>query len=111
MEQITSILQRFRSYYMASEKYYIYVLYCADNSFYCGFTNNVKRRFHTHQTYQGAKYTRVKKRHPLKLIYSEEFESKHDALSAEYYFKHQTRHQKEKFLLDHGVNLLKLRRN
>ena len=30
---------------MASEKYYIYVLYCADNSFYCGFTNNVKRRF------------------------------------------------------------------
>ena len=70
---------------MASEKYYIYVLYCADNSFYCGFTNNVKRRFHTHQTYQGAKYTRVKKRHPLKLIYSEEFESKHDALSAEYY--------------------------
>lgn len=96
---------------MASEKYYIYVLYCADNSFYCGFTNNVKRRFHTHQTYQGAKYTRVKKRHPLKLIYSEEFESKHDTLSAEYYFKHQTRRQKEKFLLDHGVDLLKLRRN
>jgi len=53
----------------------------------------------------------VKKRHPLKLIYSEEFESKHDALSAEYYFKHQTRRQKEKFLLDHGVDLLKLRRN
>ena len=68
---------------MASEKYYIYVLYCADNSFYCGFTNNVKRRFHTHQTYQGAKYTRVKKRHPLKLIYSEKFESNNSIVKSD----------------------------
>lgn len=90
---------------MASKSYYIYVLYCADNTLYCGFTDDVQRRFHTHQAYQGAKYTRVKKRHPLKLIYSEKFASKHDALSAEYQFKHQTRQQKEHFLRTHGVQL------
>ncbi|MBD5807309.1 GIY-YIG nuclease family protein [Limosilactobacillus walteri] len=96
---------------MASKDYYIYILYCADDSLYCGFTDNVERRFHTHQSYRGAKYTRVKKRHPLKLIYSEKFASKHDALHAEYYFKHQTRKQKEEFLRAHGVSILKLRRN
>lgn len=95
---------------MVNKYYYIYVLYCADDSLYCGFTDNVMRRFQTHQNYGGAKYTRVKKRHPLRLIYSEKFLSKHDALSAEYYFKHQTRRQKEKFLSDHGVNLQKIRR-
>lgn len=94
---------------MASKSYYIYVLYCADDSLYCGFTDNVARRFRTHQEYKGAKYTRVKKRHPLRLLYSEQFSTKHDALSAEYHFKHQTRQQKELYLREHGVNLAEWR--
>ncbi|MBB1078616.1 GIY-YIG nuclease family protein [Limosilactobacillus sp. STM2_1] len=96
---------------MVNKDYYIYILYCADDSLYCGFTDNVDRRVHMHQSYRGAKYTRVKKRHPLKLIYSEKFTSKHDALHAEYCFKHQTRQQKENFLMEHGIDLLKERRN
>lgn len=94
---------------MANKHYYIYVLYCADNTLYCGFTDNVLRRFKTHQAYKGAKYTKVKKRHPLRLIYSEEFTSKHDALSAEYHFKHQSRQQKENYLQAHGINFRKWR--
>lgn len=86
-----------------SKPYYIYVLYCADDTLYCGFTDNVKRRFKTHQTYKGAKYTRVKRRHPLRLIYSEKFATKHDALSAEYHFKHQSRKKKVAYLRAHGV--------
>lgn len=88
---------------MVTKIYFMYVLLCADNSFYCGFTDDVDQRFATHQAYKGAKYTRVKKRHPLKLIYQEKFTNKHDALSAEYHFKHQTRLKKEAFLKDHGV--------
>lgn len=88
---------------MVAKAYYMYVLLCADNSFYCGFTDDVARRFATHQAYQGAKYTRVKRRHPLKLIYQEKFANKHDALSAEYHFKHQTRLKKETFLRVYGV--------
>lgn len=39
---------------MASKnKYYMYVLYCADDTLYCGFTTNVARRFATHQAGRG----------------------------------------------------------
>lgn len=89
----------------SSKAYYIYVLYCADDSLYCGFTDNVKRRFKTHQAYQGAKYTRVKSRHPLRLIYSEKFATKHGALSAEYHFKHQSRQKKVAYLQTHGISV------
>lgn len=88
-----------------NKPYYIYVLYCADDTLYCGFTDNVKRRFKVHQAYKGAKYTRVKRRHPLQLIYSEKFDNKHDALSAEYHFKHQPRQKKVAYLSAHGVNV------
>lgn len=88
-----------------SKDYYIYVLYCADDSLYCGFTDNVARRFAAHQEFRGAKYTKVKSRHPLRLVYSERFSSKHDALSAEYHFKHQSRQKKLLYLSHHGVNL------
>ncbi len=93
-----------------AKHYYFYVLYCADDSLYGGFTDDVQRRFHTHQAYQGAKYTRVKSRHPLQLAYYQQFDSKHDALSAEYHFKHQPRGKKVAFLAAHGVKLAELRR-
>lgn len=83
----------------------MYVLHCADGSLYCGFTNDVQRRFTVHQTYRGAKYTRVKSRHPLKLLYWCEYLTKHDALSAEYHFKHQSRRKKERFLHLRGIKV------
>lgn len=95
---------------MSDEPYYIYVLHCADDSLYCGSTDNVTRRFHAHQTFRGAKYTRVKSRHPLQLIFQQEFASKHDALSAEYHFKHQPRSKKLQYLAEHGVNIHHLSR-
>lgn len=90
---------------MVSRKYYMYVLYCADDTLYCGFTTDVTRRFTAHQTGRGAKYTRVRARHPLRLIYQSAFDSKHDALSAEYHFKHQSRAKKVAYLAQHGINV------
>ena len=81
-----------------NKRYFIYVLHCADQSLYCGFTTDVQQRFLTHQSYKGAKYTRVKSRHPLHLLYWCEYPTKHDALSAEYHFKHKSRKQKERYL-------------
>lgn len=94
-----------------AKHYYLYVLYCADDTLYGGFTDDVRRRFATHKAYKGAKYTRVKARHPLQLAYYQEFDNKHDALSAEYHFKHQPRAAKEAFLKSHGVTLAPLRRH
>ena len=90
---------------MNTKSYYMYVLLCADGTLYCGYTDNVTRRFKAHQSYQGAKYTRVKSRHPLQLLYQEKFNSKHNALSAEYHFKHQPREKKLGYLKKHGINI------
>lgn len=87
-----------------NQVYYFYVLYCADDTFYGGFSTDVMKRFETHQQRRGAKYTRVKKRHPLHLIYSQRFDTKSAALSAEYYFKHQSRRAKELFLAQHQID-------
>lgn len=85
------------------KQYYMYVLLTADNTFYCGFTDDVKRRFAMHVAKKGAKYTRVAKRHPLTLLYQEVFADKSTALKAEAAFKKLTRAQKEKYLREHGI--------
>ncbi|WP_137602564.1 GIY-YIG nuclease family protein [Paucilactobacillus nenjiangensis] len=89
---------------MENKAYYFYVLYCADNTFYGGYSDDVLKRFETHEAGKGAKYTRVKSRHPLHLIYSQRFDSKSEAMKAEYQFKHQSRLAKEHFLNDHQIN-------
>lgn len=78
--------------------YYVYVLLAADNTLYTGFTDDVAKRFKAHQEFKGAKFTKIKSKHPLKLLYSEQYPNKSAALSAEWHFKHQTRQQKLAYL-------------
>ncbi|AVK99981.1 GIY-YIG nuclease family protein [Pediococcus inopinatus] len=89
-------------------EFFFYVLFCADGTLYGGFTVDLAQRVATHNAGKGAKYTRVKSRRPVRLIYSESYEKKHDALSAEYHFKHQTRAAKIVFLKLHDVQLPKM---
>ena len=90
---------------MANEvnSFYFYVLYCADNTLYGGYTTDLAARLASHQSGKGAKYTRVSKRQPLKLIYAERWASKSLAMSAEYHFKRLTRSAKESYLSKEGV--------
>ena len=60
---------------------YMYILECADGSFYTGSTRNLERRLAQHQNGVGAKHT--KKRLPVKLIYYEEFDRIDDAFYRE----------------------------
>jgi len=85
------------------KQYYMYVLLTADNTFYGGFTDDVQRRLATHEAGKGAKYTRPARRHPLRLMYSEAFDTKSEALKAEARFKKLERAQKIEFLKMHGV--------
>ena len=84
--------------------YYFYVLLCADNTLYGGFTTDLIRRLNQHNDGVGAKYTRLKKRRPVEMIYHEKFSSKSMALKKEYAFKHQSREKKNKYLVEHGVD-------
>ena len=42
-----------------SDKYYVYILLTENNTLYCGYTDNVKKRFKEHLSGKGAKYTRA----------------------------------------------------
>lgn len=68
-----------------SDKWFAYVLLCNNNSFYRGYTNDLDKRLELHQSGKGAKYTRMHK--PIKIIYSEEFSTKEEAMKRECYFK------------------------
>ena len=76
--------------------FYVYILRCADDSLYCGYTTDVEKRFEKHKSGKGAKYTRSHL--PLEIVYIEEFENKSDALKREHEIKSMTRLQKEKLV-------------
>ena len=46
-----------------------YLLRCADDTLYCGITNDLDKRIAAHNAGEGAKYTRS--RTPVKLVFSE----------------------------------------
>lgn len=73
--------------------HYVYILQCADGTFYTGYTNDLKERICKHQAGKAAKYTRG--RLPVELIYYEELVDKSSALKRELAIKGLTRVEKE----------------
>lgn len=63
------------------KKYYTYILLIENDSFYCGYTDDVNKRFKLHLAGKGAKYTRAHK--PVKVVYIKEFNTKSDAMKEE----------------------------
>jgi putative endonuclease len=72
--------------------WYVYIILCVDNSLYTGATNNPDHRFTTHQNGKGGHYTRSHK--PLKIIYTEQFATKSEALKREIEIKSWSRQKK-----------------
>ena len=67
---------------MRRNRWGVYLLCCADETFYCGVTNDVKRRIARHNAGRGARYTRG--RRPVTLVaWSGLVFSRGDALRAE----------------------------
>jgi len=83
---------------MKAETHYIYVLRCADGTFYCGYTTDVTRRLQEHNgasNTAGAKYTRG--RRPVQVIHQESFATRSEAQKREVVIKKMTRQEKEKW--------------
>ena len=77
--------------------YYLYILQCADDTFYTGITTDLERRVEEHNTSAlGAKYTRG--RRPVKLVYSEKYETRSLATREEMRLKKLTKDQKLQLL-------------
>jgi putative endonuclease len=77
-------------------KHFFYIARCCDNSLYSGYTVNLEKREAQHNLGKGAKYTAARK--PVKIIYSEEFESKSEAMQREAEVKQWKKSEKEKLL-------------
>ncbi len=73
--------------------YYIYIVSCADGTLYTGYTCDLKKRIRAHnESLRGAKYTRA--RRPVKLVYSEKFKNKNEAIKREWAIKKLSRKEK-----------------
>ena len=80
--------------------YYTYMVECSDGSYYTGYTTDLEKRVASHNAGAGAKCT--KSRRPVRLIYSEKYETKHDAMSREMKIKQLT-HQEKAALIYEGA--------
>jgi len=73
-----------------------YIVICSDGTLYCGYSNNVEKRVDAHNKSLGAKYTKT--RLPVRLVYTECFDTKSEAMKREYQIKQLTRQQKLKLI-------------
>ena len=82
---------------IACDRWFVYILRCADGSLYTGITTDVQRRVKEHNfSPLGAKYTRG--RRPVTLVYEELLCSRSLASKKEYVIKRLSKPQKELLL-------------
>ncbi len=74
--------------------YFVYIVECADKTYYVGCTNNIDKRLKQHnQSKWGAHYTKI--RRPVILKYSAQFETLLEARRREKEIKGWRREKKE----------------
>ena len=72
--------------------WFVYLARCADDTFYCGITNDLVARLTAHNAGKGARYTRS--RTPIEILVTRRCMTKGRALQIEYRVKQLTRGQK-----------------
>jgi len=73
--------------------FYVYILRCADGSYYAGHTDDLERRLAAHQEGAIAGYTYS--RRPVQLVFHQELPSREDAFLRERQIKGWSRRKKE----------------
>ena len=76
-----------------SNKHFVYLLLTEKDTLYCGYTDDVEKRFKAHLEGKGAKYTKANK--PVKIVWQKEFSTKSEALKEEYRIKHKLTHKEK----------------
>jgi len=77
--------------------YHVYLLECADGTYYTGYTPELEQRVKLHNSSsRGAKYTRD--RRPVRLVWSREYKYFKKAFLEEKRIKGLKRYQKEKLI-------------
>ena len=78
--------------------WYVYLLNCADNTYYTGITTDPRRRLqeHNEDNAKGARYTRA--RRPVTMVYFELCENRSEAASREYTIRKLSRTHKDQLV-------------
>lgn len=88
---------------------YMYILECADGSYYTGSTWDLERRLQEHQSGLGARHTA--KRLPVKLVYCECYERIEDAFRREKQVQGWSRRKKQALVEQNYDKLVEYSRN
>jgi putative endonuclease len=78
---------------------FVYIVECADQTLYTGWTTNIERRLKAHNAGRGAGYTQ--QRGPVRLVYQEELPDRGAALKRELQIKRMSRAEKLKLIEGH----------
>ena len=73
--------------------FWVYMLQCADRSYYVGHTDELEKRVLQHERGEVDGYTST--RRPVRVMFSQEFASREEALAAERQIKGWSRKKKE----------------
>jgi putative endonuclease len=76
--------------------HYVYIVECADGTYYTGYTPKLRRRIKLHNAGRGAKYTRD--RRPVKLVWSKRYRYFKRAFKRERAIKGLSRDSKERLV-------------
>ncbi len=88
---------------------WVYILRCADGSYYTGLTTHLEQRVGQHMAGTIGGYTST--RRPVECVYVEEFQSIHDAIDSERRIKRWSRAKKEALINRDYDRLPELSRN
>ena len=77
----------------------MYIILCKDGNFYTGTTPNLKRRIQEHREGRGGRYTLLHK--PVRVVFTECFSNKKEALVREQQLKGWS-HKKKESLIKFG---------
>jgi len=88
--------------------FWVYMLRCADRSFYVGHTDNLELRIAQHHAGAMPCYTLT--RRPLELVFSQEFVTREEALAAERQLKGWSRAKKKALVREDWVAINRLGR-
>ena len=75
------------------EYFFVYILRCADGSYYTGHTDNMEKRLSEHKTGMYSGYTKT--RLPVDVVFLQQFTSRDEAFASERKIKRWTRKKKE----------------
>ncbi|MGL4574449.1 MAG: GIY-YIG nuclease family protein [Burkholderiaceae bacterium] len=88
--------------------FYVYILHCRDQTYYCGHTDNLEVRMDQHHQGKIGYTARLK---PVELIWSAEFNSREEALAVEQQIKGWSRAKKEALMQGDWSQLKELAKN